>query len=78
MSNRFTTTAIFQAETEGGYTVTVPALPGVVSYGASIEEAEANIIEAIQLHLENLRAHDQSVEQPSQRIFTSLLNVELS
>jgi predicted RNase H-like HicB family nuclease len=29
----------FQEEPEGGYTVTVPALPGCVSYGKTFEEA---------------------------------------
>jgi predicted RNase H-like HicB family nuclease len=48
---------------EGGYTVVVPLIPGCVSYGATIEEATANIREAIQLHLENLAAHDQPIPQ---------------
>ncbi|MBI4201748.1 MAG: type II toxin-antitoxin system HicB family antitoxin [Chloroflexi bacterium] len=29
----------FQEESEGGYTITVPALPGCVSYGDSFEQA---------------------------------------
>ena len=36
----------------GGYTVTVPALPGCISEGDSRDEALANIAEAIQLYLE--------------------------
>ncbi len=42
---------------EGGYTVIVPALPGCVSYGETIQEATRNASEAIELHLENLAAH---------------------
>jgi len=45
-------------EPEGGYTVLVPSLPGCVSYGATVEEATAHAREAIELHLENLAAHD--------------------
>lgn len=37
---------------EGGYTATVPALPGCVSEGETIEETMANIREAIELYLE--------------------------
>jgi antitoxin HicB len=48
-------------EKEGGYTVTVPLLPGCISFGPTVEEATKNAIEAIELHLENLRAHHQPV-----------------
>lgn len=37
---------------DGGYTVTVPSLPGCISEGDSREEALANIREAIQLYLD--------------------------
>jgi predicted RNase H-like HicB family nuclease len=37
---------------DGGYTVTVPSLPGCISEGETREEALANIREAIQLYLE--------------------------
>jgi predicted RNase H-like HicB family nuclease len=37
---------------EGGYTVTVPGLPGCISEGETREDALVNIREAIQLYLE--------------------------
>ena len=44
------------AEEDGkGYFVTVPALPGCFSQGATVEEAVNNIREAIELHIEILR-----------------------
>lgn len=45
--------AIFTPEEEGGYSVTVPDLPGCLSQGDSFEEARANIKEAIELYLED-------------------------
>jgi len=61
----------------GGYTVVVPLLPGCVSYGATIEEATAKAREAIQLHLENLAAHDQPIPtgNDSVQVFTTTVHV---
>lgn len=39
---------------DGAYTVTVPALPGLVSHGETLEEALAMAQEAITFHLECL------------------------
>ncbi len=67
-------------EKEGGYTVLVPALPGCVSYGRTIEEATVNAREAIELHLENLAAHKEPIPEAndSRPIFTTLVQVEPS
>lgn len=43
---------VLEKSDDGGYTVYVPALPGCISEGDTIEEALANIKEAIELHLE--------------------------
>lgn len=45
----------------GGYTVTVPALPGCISEGDTKEEALANIREAIELYLESLQADGEPI-----------------
>ena len=45
-------TVILEPYADGGYTIVCPALPGVVSQGDSLEEALANIREAIELSLE--------------------------
>ena len=47
---------IFEPQEEGGYTVTVPSLPGCISEGNTYDEALANIKEAIALYLESLQA----------------------
>ena len=43
---------IFEPSDEGGFTVYVPALPGCISKGDTLDEARANIREAIELYLE--------------------------
>ena len=43
---------ILELSEEGGYTVTVPALPGCISEGDTLDEAMVNIQEAIDLYLE--------------------------
>ncbi|MBN1614294.1 MAG: type II toxin-antitoxin system HicB family antitoxin [Deltaproteobacteria bacterium] len=45
-------TVVLVPSEEGGYTVTVPSLPGCISEGESREEAIRNIREAIELYLE--------------------------
>ena len=47
---------ILEPNESGGYTVTVPLLPGCVSEGDTREEALANIKEAIELYIESLEA----------------------
>ena len=46
---------------DGGYTVVVPALPGCISYGETAAEATNNARKAIELHLENLAAHQEPI-----------------
>jgi len=43
---------ILTEESDGGFSVSVPALPGCYSEGDTVEEALANIREAIAVHLE--------------------------
>jgi predicted RNase H-like HicB family nuclease len=56
---------ILEPSDEGGYTVHVPALPGCISEGDTLEEAMANIREAIELYLEPIEddwVKDKSIE----------------
>lgn len=43
---------VLEPSEDGGYTVTVPSLPGCISEGDTREEALKNIREAIELYLE--------------------------
>ena len=51
----FKYTAVFEPEQVGGYSVTIPALPGCISQGETFEEALVNIKEAAELYLEDLK-----------------------
>ena len=48
---------------EGGYTVTVPALPGVVTEGDTVEEAIAMARDAIEGYIADLEAHGEPVPE---------------
>jgi len=54
----------FQPEPEGGFTVSCPKLPPVVTYGETLEEAQANAREAIELCLEVMREDGQPIPPP--------------
>jgi len=63
---------------EGGYTVVVPLLPGYISYGGTIEEATANVREAIELHLENPAAHDEPIPLENEFVHVFTTTVQAS
>jgi predicted RNase H-like HicB family nuclease len=46
---------ILEEEEEGGYSVHCPELPGCHSQGETVEEALANVREAIECYLESLK-----------------------
>ena len=52
---------ILRPEPEGGFTVTVPALPGCVTFGDTLEEAKNMANDAIQAYLESQRKHAEPI-----------------
>ena len=52
---------LLNKEPEGGFTVTVPTLPGCITYGETMDEAIANAKEAVELFLESLTAHGEPI-----------------
>ncbi len=48
--------SVFYEQYPGGFFATVPALPGCHTQGETLEEAQRNIKEAIELYLESLVA----------------------
>ncbi len=56
-------TVIYEADPEGGFVASVPSLPGCYSQGETLEEAEVNITEAIELYLESLKSEHKDLPQ---------------
>ena len=54
---------LLQPEPEGGYTVSCPSLPGLVTYGATLEEARAMAVEAVEAYLESLQMDDEPIPE---------------
>lgn len=59
-------------EEEGGFSVSVPSLPGCFTQGETIEEAIEMAKEAISLYIESLEADGESVPDDSRSLEYSL------
>lgn len=66
-------TVILEQEPDGGYVVSVPALPGCVSQGDNREEALANIREAADLYVEDCIASGDPVPTEKGREYVELV-----
>jgi antitoxin HicB len=62
-------TAVFEKNEDGGYTVTVPSLPGCISEGDNFDEALKNIKEAITLYLEVMKKDKEKIKEEEEIIF---------
>jgi len=56
---------LLEPDETGGYVVSCPSLSGCYSQGETVEEALANIKEAIELCLEDLQAQGEAIPDPS-------------
>lgn len=59
-------------EPQGGYTVFVPALPGCITYGESIDEAIEMAKEAVSLYVEDLTERGEIIPDDSNTLEYSL------
>jgi predicted RNase H-like HicB family nuclease len=60
-------------KSDTGYSAYSPDLPGCVSTGATREEAESNMREAISFHIEGMR--DDGLEIPEPTSYSSYVEV---
>ena len=69
-------TCIFELNEAGGYTVTVPVLPGLVTEGRDLEEAKKMVKKAITLHCECLEEEREPMPR-EQDIVVGVVHVPL-
>jgi predicted RNase H-like HicB family nuclease len=60
-------------EESGGYVVSCPSLPGCYSQGDTVDDAIANIREAILLCLEDMQSQNQVIHDSSKTLVTDVV-----
>lgn len=65
MQNTYRFPALFESCEEGGYTVTFPDLPGIVTEGDNIDEAVAMAKEALALHILGMERDGDRIPEPN-------------
>ncbi len=68
----YTYKILLHREAEGGFTVTVPALPGCITYGENVDESIAMAKEAIELYIEELQERGETIPDDSNTLEYSL------
>ncbi|MDD5147648.1 MAG: type II toxin-antitoxin system HicB family antitoxin [Candidatus Daviesbacteria bacterium] len=68
-------TVIFEPAEEGGYVVSVPALPGCFTEGDTLEEAMEMIKDAISAYVASLGKHHEPIPQESGPSLVSVVDV---
>jgi len=59
---------VLRPEPEGGYTVSVPALPGCITYGETLAEAKEMAKDAIKAYLESAKKHKDKFHDDSETL----------
>jgi len=73
----YTFTMLFEPAEEGGYVVTCPALPGLVTEGDTLEEARQMAEDALRGYLESLREDGLSIP-PDKTPITESVGIALA
>ena len=63
---------MLRPEPEGGYTALVPALPGCVTHGRTLDEAREMARDAISGYIASLRKHKEPVPSDNDTLVASL------
>lgn len=74
----YTYTVLFEPAVEGGYTVTVPMLPGVITEGNTLSEARKRAKEAIRGYLKVLRKHGEPIPRERGVVFEPPISERLA
>jgi predicted RNase H-like HicB family nuclease len=63
---------------EQGFHAYVPALPGCHTFGDTIDEARANILEALELHIQSMLEDGEPVPVEREQVFITRLSVPVA
>lgn len=63
---------------EHGFHAFVPALPGCHSFGDTVEEAQANIHEAMELHVEAMLEDGEPVPMQQDPVFITRISIPVA
>jgi predicted RNase H-like HicB family nuclease len=63
---------VLRPESEGGFTVIVPALPGCVTHGRTLAEAKKMAKDAISGYIESLKKHNEPIPTDDESLVASL------
>jgi antitoxin HicB len=63
---------MLRPEPNGGFTATVPALPGCVTYGRTLSEARSMAKDAISAYIESLKKHKEPIPTDDETLLASL------
>ncbi|MEY2829108.1 MAG: hypothetical protein RIQ33_966 [Bacteroidota bacterium] len=69
---QYTYKIMLHQEEEGGFTVNVPALPGCITFGETLDEAIDMAKDAINLYLEELKSRGEKIVDDSNTLEYSL------
>ena len=74
---KFSYNVIFRPEPEGGFTVVIPALPGCVTYGRTLQEARKMALDAIAGYIQSLKKHKEAIPSDDES-FISHVDMKVS
>lgn len=77
MSRQTYTILITPEPDDSGYNVTVPALPGCLTFGTTVEEAMTMARDAIGLWLESLAAHGETIPVETKAPYLAVVAVNI-
>ena len=72
MQKNFHYNIVLRQESEGGFTVLVPALPGCITYGKNLKEAKKMAKDTIRGYLASLQKHNEPIPVDTESFFTSI------
>lgn len=70
--------AVFEPADEGGFVVTVPKFPGLVTEGDTFEEAVRMVQDAIEGYLAVLDDNHEQIPEPDFTSFTAPIDVSIA